>query len=431
MSAMKRIISLIVSVFLLLKLAAQQELHIHHININNGDATLIGIYDTELKKYTYKVLLDGGQSNANKYLLPYIKKMIGTDYEATHFNYVILSHYHDDHYMGLLALMDGRIRTDILIDPGGYVASRIFKNAPSAGVKPPKMGVSMDWLKAIDTAVDHNYILARSTIIKRYDLSPYTSIGKKINIGKIGETDVELQCIAGWGNTLDSGGHIKPNPNPNKESANNYTLAFILSCGEFRYFLGGDMGGSGDSYINQEVTVTNFLNEKYPESRSMDTINNYAGHLCGFKANHHGSDNSNTSAFMENMHPSIVITSGGDNSNWQIPRSNYLKRLAKVKPVSTLSILSDSTYNQGVYFTNLYNFNSGDTTLRTANTLFKNKPRISYSYGNDTPAHKYSYMIKIKSSDAIKEKSVFEVGLVDTSSTFPYKRLGYYFCHRK
>jgi hypothetical protein len=42
----------------------------------------------------------------------------------------------------------------------------------------------------------------------------------------------------------------KPNPNPQRSNANNFTLAFILSCGEFRYFIGGDLGGSGGTYID-------------------------------------------------------------------------------------------------------------------------------------------------------------------------------------
>jgi hypothetical protein len=31
-------------------IAAQEELHIHHINVENGDATMIGIYNTSLQQ---------------------------------------------------------------------------------------------------------------------------------------------------------------------------------------------------------------------------------------------------------------------------------------------------------------------------------------------------------------------------------------------
>jgi hypothetical protein len=53
----------------------------------------------------------------------------------------------------------------------------------------------------------------------------------------------------------------KPNPNPQRSNANNFTLAFILSCGEFRYFIGGDLGGSGGTYIDQETTYPKINNE--------------------------------------------------------------------------------------------------------------------------------------------------------------------------
>lgn len=95
----------------------QQELHIHHINIENGDATLVGIFDITQQKYSSKILIDGGQLSAEKMLLPYIHKMIGDDGESVHFNYVILTHYHNDHYTGLMALKNGRITADSIIDP--------------------------------------------------------------------------------------------------------------------------------------------------------------------------------------------------------------------------------------------------------------------------------------------------------------------------
>src|SRR5688572_22520104 len=87
-----------------LRILAQQELHIHHINIGNGDATLVGIFDIATNTYTNKILIDGGYSSAASRLLPYIKKMIGTDNESLHFDYIILTHYHNDHYNGLRAL---------------------------------------------------------------------------------------------------------------------------------------------------------------------------------------------------------------------------------------------------------------------------------------------------------------------------------------
>lgn len=74
---------------------AQQELRIHHINIGDGDATLIGIYDTANRTYTKTILIDGGKSSASARILPYLKTILKTSTPTV--NYVGLTHYHDDH----------------------------------------------------------------------------------------------------------------------------------------------------------------------------------------------------------------------------------------------------------------------------------------------------------------------------------------------
>lgn len=434
---MKKIFLLLMANLFGLAIPAQQQLHIHHINIGNGDATLIGIYDVTEEKYTSKILIDGGQAPAENMLLPYIRKMVGSDNESLHFEYIILSHYHDDHYTGLLAIQDGSMTADSIIDPGGYKVATYFKHSATGGTRPSSMKLAIAWLTALKTASHHTpepFVKGRSKIMIRFDATTSTSLGKKIRIGKVGSNNVELECIAGWGNTLSSEGQIKRNPSPTKNSANNFTLAFILSCGQFRYFIGGDMGGSGGSYIDQETTVTKYLNAEYPVSISTTGDQTVKGHVCGFKANHHGSNYSNTAGFMEGMHPAIVITSGGNNQGWHLPNPEYIKRLKSVNPLSISANLADSTFNKGVYFTNLYNFTSSGhsyPSLTTANTSFKNKPGVSYSFGNDPPATKDSYVIKVTDEDALNEKSLFEVGRVDITQFVPYKRLAFFVCHKK
>jgi beta-lactamase superfamily II metal-dependent hydrolase len=430
---MKKIALLLVTLLFVLASVAQKQLHIHHINIENGDATLIGIYDVATQKYISKILIDGGQSSATDMLLPYIKKMVGTDKESFHFNYVILTHYHNDHYTGLLAIKTGAITADSVIDPGGYRVDSIFKSGSHASARPANLNRAMQWLNALSTAAHHTpvpYVKGRSTVILSFGTNSQTGIGNKFTIGELGANKVELQCIAGWGNTISNNG-IVPNPDPDLDNANNYTLAFILTCGEFRYFIGGDMGGQNTSeYIDQETAVTAYLDARYPVSFSSDSSTQAKGHICGFKANHHGSNNSNDSAFIGGMHPAISITSAGDNDNWHLPNPVFLQRLAAVKPLSQSTSNPVGTFNRGIYFTNLYNFTEGASKTK-ANSLFRNKPGISYDYGNNTTHAKGSYLIKLTDEDALGEKSVFEVGRVDITKKIPYKKLAFFFCHRK
>ena len=431
---MKKVFLLTIAQLSVWFLHAQQELHIHQINVENGDATIVGIYDIAQQKYTAKILIDGGQSSAEKMLLPYISKMIGSDEESHHFNYIILTHYHDDHYTGLLAIENGSITADSIIDPCGYRVSSYFRHSAAAGGKPGSLKIALAWLAALKAATHHMpepFVKGRSKVMIRFDATASTSLGHKIVLGRVGNNDVELKCIAGWGNTLIANGQIKRNPSPEKSNANNFTLAFILKCGQFRYFIGGDMGGSGGTYINQETSVTEYLRSEYPVSTSFPDNTVVAGHVCGFKANHHGSNNSNTAGFIEGMHPCIILSSGGDNKSWHLPNPLYIQRLASVEPLSESATGADSVFNKGVYFTNLYNFNNSFRSLTVANTNFKNKDGISYDYGNNSASVKASYLIKVSGDNDLSHQSAFEAGRVDTKLAVPYKRLAFFFCHKE
>lgn len=419
-----------IALFFLAKVSVygQEELHIHHINIGNGDATLIGIFDLSQQKYVSKMLIDGGRLTAEKRLLPYIHKIIGADSESLHFQYVILSHYHNDHYTGLLALKSGRITADSIIDPGGYRVSSLFNHTATGGRKPDSLKIYMPWLDSLKDAARHNppFVKGRSLIFLRYTTTPTTSIAKKLVFGQVNGMDVTLQCVAGWGNTLSENGVIVANPFPKRPNGNNFTLAFVLSLGEFRYFIGGDIGGAGGNYINQETVVTKFLNDEYPTSFSWSGNTPIKGHLCGYKSNHHGSDHSNNSGFMEGMRPTVVVTSAGDNSVWHLPHPNSLRRLSRVVPIT--DTLGNDIFSRGLYFTNLFNFSdikSKDTAIK----LFKNKPGISFDFGNNTNTAEGSYLIKVK--DQSNNQSSFEVGRIDLDSQIPYKKLGVFFCHKK
>lgn len=408
----------------------QEELHIHHINIENGDATMIGVYNKALQKYTVKTLIDGGQVAAGTYLLPYFAKICSNDGGATHFNYVILTHYHNDHYTGLLALGTGKLTADSVIDPGGYNISTIFSRADAVSTretKPDSLRIALAWIDAMKSASHHSpaFVKGRSHAFVSYGTTSRSGLGHRLIIGQVNGHDLVLECVAGWGNTLNGHG-ITANPSPGKSNANDFTLAFILTCGEFRYFIGGDMGGDDQfDYINQEPALQAYLVKQFPSATAATGGMQAAGHICGYKANHHGSQYSNTSAFMQAMLPAITITSAGDNSSWQLPNPNYLERLSKVKALSQTA--GSSAISRGVYITNLYNF-SRNHSLDKAVSCFAHKQGTSFDYGNNTSAEKAGYMVKVN-GDNIGTESSFDVFRVNISASNPFKLLAHFNCH--
>ncbi|MFI5160509.1 MAG: MBL fold metallo-hydrolase [Sphingobacteriales bacterium] len=400
-------------------LLAQQELQIHHINIENGDAEMIAIYDNSTHQYISKVLIDGGQTASGAMLLPYLKKVA----DNLHFNYVMLTHYHNDHYTGLLALGTGQITADSLVDPGGYDFRQYFPGQPNLASepKPASMVVAGQWTSMIQSAMAHHYLGGRSEVLESFGTnSKQSSLGHKLVIGKVNGLPVTMECVAGWGNTLSNGAMVA-NPLPAKGNANNFSMAFILQCGEFRYFIGGDLGGSDKSlYIDQEDPLINYLSIDLPPVHTTSGAVAAAGHICGFKADHHGSSYANTVAFMNATHAAIIITSAGNNSGWHLPQVPFIDNLASVHPLSG---------NHGFYFTNLYDWGTNKNSLTEATTLFANKPGIGFDYGNPA-GHKYSYVVRVK-SDHLAEESDFEVDRVDISGATLYTPLGTFLCHKK
>ena len=430
---MKKLLTFFTMLLAVSLASAQQELHIHHINIEDGDATMIGIYDTALHRYTAKILIDGGDKAPAAYLLPYLNRVAKGADAVPHFDEVILTHYHHDHLAGLTALQDGSITADSLIDPSGYDLHSVFVNQAglqqAAEPTPDHLLYNMNaWTVPIKAAADHGFLKGHSNRFLSFGVTAKSAIGHGLVIGTVNGQAVVLLCVAGWGNTEGPDGivaHAVPNPyNPN-----DYTLAFVLTCGQFRYFIGGDLGGEDNGeYIDQESPLTAYLKKLFPVAHGASG-NAAAGHICGFKANHHGSDHSNDQPFMNAMMPAITITSAGSRSSWHLPSVGYLQRLDAVTPLSVYPSVQDSTYNRGVYFTNLQDFAQG-ASLTTAKNLFAAHPGISFDYGNAEPGEKAGYMIRFSGPDLVSS-STFRVYRADIRQAQMYTLLADFKCHER
>jgi beta-lactamase superfamily II metal-dependent hydrolase len=406
---------------------AQKELRIHHINVDDGDATLIGIFDNASGKYVKTILIDGGSASPSSRLVPYLKTILKSPQPKVDF--VALTHYHEDHYNGLLALANGSLRADSVIDQGGYEMGLIFPaqaSLQSSDQKPAAMKVFEGWKTALKQAVSSGFVKGHATNFFHYGASDGTNIGNKLFLGDVQGTAVTLECVAAWGNSLN-GNSIVANPSPSRTNANNFTLAFVLNFGQFRYFLGGDLGGDKSSpYIDQETPLSSYFAKQYPSSWSWNHIREAAGHICGFKSNHHGSEHSNTKNFINNMSAAISVVSAGKQKSWKLPRPTYLNNFLAASSLSVWTSTSGQTFTKGLYATNLFDFVAVPSkTVAIQN--YVNKPGISFSYGNPQETSFSSYMVKVEAS-AIAQKSQFQVYKIDSLGASS-SLLANYFCH--
>ncbi|OQP40748.1 hypothetical protein A4H97_14100 [Niastella yeongjuensis] len=317
---------LLLAVFLIIfkPLSAQDErLEIHHINIENGDATLIVVHDIKANTFNALALIDGGNIGTDVFIKPYFSNLFGAKKLPVKVKYMILSHFHADHYRGLLGIKTGTVfRAENITDPGGYDLP-----AKYARINPPvpdnkaergfNTGAKNNYVGALKKAFDKKYITQRSKDITTFP----GDIKKSIEIGTVNGIPVNLICVVGGGYSLGKDGNIVNNTTGkgSRLNANNYTLGFVLTYGQFRYFTGGDMGGQDTSpcgsYLNQETSLDSglsflFSDESYPFDNKVTDNSGSMGHICAFKVSHHGSNCSSNDEFLQTTSAAVFISAG-------------------------------------------------------------------------------------------------------------------------
>ncbi|HVI47849.1 MAG TPA: hypothetical protein VM802_23470 [Chitinophaga sp.] len=423
--------------------AAQHEiLEIHHINVENGDATMIVVHDTAANTYPVKILIDGGNSGTDRFLQGYFNNYFGAVNMPVTFKYLILTHFHKDHYAGFNRLGAGNIfRADSVIDPGGYTLGPTYgpinppQATPDRGAK--KAGDASIYKNALRTAYNNAYLRERSKIVTTFP----DDIGKVLPLGTVNGVPLTLKCLASSGYTYSTGGATVDNGIGGRNNANNFSLGFVLEYGQFRYFTAGDMGGYENTgctaYIDQEASINGgfgslYSGTSYPFNQDAGGAT-AVGHVCAFKTSHHGSDCSSSKDLLD-FSACAMFLSAGYMSRWGLPEPAFQARIDTIlDPLSEWDAASRpvGVNNRGIYITNLYNFKSG--TKRTCRTsaisLFANKDSTNFSYGNDystTGVHgnnqyqsknvnyKDSYVLKVEPQN------------ITTQSQFYVFRINYY-----
>lgn len=372
-----------------------QQLEIHHINVNNGDATVIALKN-QSGGYVFKMLIDGGEANAGDSLLPYINNV----FRNTHFDYVVLTHYHRDHYRGLLALGNGSITADSLIDPGGYRIKNVYPACPDSVVRRIQSSDSLagwgsgsvsNYVNAVRLAAQ-NHGLRRCRTMEVSPGNEKNMIGKSIRLGRLGGIDVRLRCVTYWGWVLyDTTAGIAKDiwEAGSGNNINNTCMSFVLEFGKFRYFLGGDIGGDDDARIlDIETPLSAGFRKFYRGAKSFNSgdTTTYDGHICGFKASHHGSSHSNKNVILNTIRPAVCVTSAGDKRQWHLPSVNFILRLNQSSPVTRNYNPSSpfGYFQQGFFFTNLHDFYyryRWYRSLSVADSVFTGRNRTKYDHG--------------------------------------------------
>lgn len=243
-------------------------LKIHHIDVGQGDSTLIVVkqgrnYQDENKKnqlgmIKFAALIDAGKRDIEgRRVLTYLRQKL----RHKKLDYVICSHFDTDHWGGLPTIFKSELCDAMtkVLDQGGK------KDCPPSYKKVVKASRAKNKLKWTSETVDYSE-----------KENPQTDIYFKESIYE--DEKILIKCIAANGYVLDNNnvaqniGYIESGSGSPK---NQRSLAFLIQYNGFRYYTGGDIGNK------QEFAISNYFAE--------DSIS-------AFKVSHHGATTSTVSA---------------------------------------------------------------------------------------------------------------------------------------
>jgi beta-lactamase superfamily II metal-dependent hydrolase len=269
-------------------------LEIHHINVGQGDSTLI------VGPTGRTLLFDAGESYWNssadaEVVGPYIETVLG----CKQLDYVLISHFHVDHigYVGYGGLWN-------LVEVQGFTVGQTFFRDYNT-----YLGTTSGTFDNWKLYIEGN---GQAT------LNPATAVegSSQIDLG----SGVLFDIV-----TIDGNGAIIPgdfSADMTPPSENDYSIGAVLSYGDFDEWIGGDLDG--------EYSVSEFGYAYHDIELSVAVE---AGDIDVLRVNHHGSDHSTNTTFVNQLDPEVSIISVGDDNTYGHPRQPVMDLLLATSDV--------------------------------------------------------------------------------------------------
>ena len=233
-------------------------LTIHCINVGQGDGTLI-VSGTGMT-----FLFDAGNNGVgNSEVVPYLDSL-----GITHLTYIGASHYDADHIGGIDEVMSSSVTLDSACYDRGW---------------------------SYTTVTYTNYVNS----ISGYRETAWDGMVLDLGAG------VTITCVGVNGN-----GQLTP-PYDDTYSENDLCVNYVVSCGNFDFYVGGDTPGYASCYPYHDIE----------SSISVDV-----GDVEVVRTNHHGSYCNTNNTLLSNMDPQACIVSCGDGNPYGHPKQSMLDR---------------------------------------------------------------------------------------------------------
>jgi beta-lactamase superfamily II metal-dependent hydrolase len=296
-------------------------LEIHHINVNQGDATLIINRDIEKVKESIKKNYKGTEKSPSEdYKLIYFAMDNGVPLKETIKKALLIDggDYYKDH-------------TDLVLDYAekcgitDYGDEKKFEILLTHVHRDHVNGL-YDFVTSIEPNVN-GYTFTSCKINKYITTAMAVKVGDKISLGQgVGNNEIYLECYARnrvVGDTTVAKGK--------KDNKNERSTVLILHYGKFKYFLGGDLPGDGSEKggnVGKQIHMDPTPSKKNYEKILADYLKNKGiTHICGMKTSHHGSGYSNCVDFLSAIKPSFATISSGTHMYYDHPHNATIRRI--------------------------------------------------------------------------------------------------------
>lgn len=307
-------------------------LEIHHINIGQGDATLI------VGPTGQTALFDAGESYWNSSIDaekvgPYIEDVLG----CKELDYVVISHFHVDHigYVGYGGLWH-------LVEVQGFTVGQML-HRDYATYLGKTSGTFDNWKSYLE---GEGQTKLHPTLAVEGTGQVYLGDGVTFDIV-----------------VVDGNGAIRPgdfSADATPPSENDYSIGAVIRYGAYDEWIGGDLDG--------EFTTSEF-GYTYHDIELSAAVE--VGDVDVYRVNHHGSDHSSNLTFVNQIDPEVSIVSVGDDNTYGHPRQAVMDLLLATSDVY-LTERGEPTTDIGDAVV------AGDVVIRTADGVNYTVAGVNY-----------------------------------------------------
>ena len=281
-------------------------LQIHHIDVDQGDSTLILVIDEANNNIVRSVLIDGGLATASR-----VVDGVVTGQNVARLGTMIASHFDKDHYWGLTDLLLAN-HTLVYDDVDIYDRGE-WGNVDQFGAVMGRKNDFSDYLAAVArvntrTRLTAQVVASRSANIPNGWNGAHWLVDQDIFSFNGGLTRMTCVVANKW---VNGQVNLKYVEGSQAIDDNPFSLGFLIRHNNFRYFTAGDLSTA------QEESVGEYLSPNGADNR----------HVCAIKASHHGASKSSSAYYLQTIRPRVVFFSAGLGNTYNHPSNKALTNI--------------------------------------------------------------------------------------------------------